>query len=72
MPKKIRELKRLLLKAGFICKSMRGSHAKWIHPNLSQAITMAGKDGSDAKSYQEKQVSEAIEKLRKIEKDTKK
>lgn len=51
---------------------MRGSHAKWIHPNLSQAITMAGKDGSDAKSYQEKQVSEAIEKLRKIEKDTKK
>ncbi len=67
MPRKIRELKRLLLKAGFLCKNIRGSHAKWVHPGLSQTIIMAGKDSSDAKPYQEKQISEAIEELRKTE-----
>jgi len=72
MPKKIRELKRLLIKAGFLCKSIRGSHEKWVHPNLSQAIIMAGKDGKDAKPYQERQVNEAIGKLERIEENTKK
>ena len=63
MPKKIRELKQLLLKAGFTSKPAKGSHSKWTHPKLSQAIIIAGKDGSDAKSYLEKQVNEALKKL---------
>lgn len=63
MPKKIREIKSLLLKAGFICKPAKGSHSKWIHPQLPKAIIIAGKDGSDAKAYLEKQVNDALEQL---------
>ncbi len=67
MPKKIRELKSLLLKAGFTYKPAKGSHTKWFHPLLSQAIIIPGKDGSDAKSYLEKQVKEALANLKQIE-----
>lgn len=67
MPKKIRELKNLLLKAGFTYKPAKGSHTKWIHPKLARSIIIAGKDGSDAKSYLENQVDEALEKLKKVE-----
>ncbi|MEC4812601.1 MAG: type II toxin-antitoxin system HicA family toxin [Scytonema sp. PMC 1069.18] len=67
MPKKIRELKSLLLQAGFTHQSAKGSHSKWTHPKLPKAIIIAGKDGSDAKPYLEKQVNDALEKLRDIE-----
>ncbi|HEY9301251.1 MULTISPECIES: type II toxin-antitoxin system HicA family toxin [unclassified Microcoleus] len=67
MPKKIRELKSLLLKAGFICQPAKGSHSKWKHPKLAKAIIIAGKDGNDAKLYLEKLVNETIEVLRQIE-----
>jgi hypothetical protein len=50
-------------------KSAKGNHSKWIHPKLSKAIIIAGKDGSDAKLYLEKQVNEALEELNKIETD---
>ncbi|MEH2292007.1 type II toxin-antitoxin system HicA family toxin [Nostoc sp.] len=69
MPKKIRELKSLLLQAGFIYKPAKGSHSKWMHPQLPKAIIIAGKDGSDAKPYLEKQVNEALEELNKIKQD---
>jgi predicted RNA binding protein YcfA (HicA-like mRNA interferase family) len=67
MPKKIRELKRFLLKAGFICESGKGSHTKWFHPLLSGKLTLSGKDGDDAKPYQEKDVNNALQKLAKIQ-----
>ena len=67
MPKKIRELKILLLKAGFICQPAKGSHSKWKHPKLAKAIIIAGKDGNDAKLYLEKLVNETLEALRQIE-----
>jgi predicted RNA binding protein YcfA (HicA-like mRNA interferase family) len=63
MPKKVRELKSLLKKAGFIVQPAKGSHSKWTHPKLSQSIIIAGKDGSDARSYLEKQVMDALKKL---------
>ena len=69
MPKKIRELKNLLLKAGFIYKPAKGSHTKWSHPKLSQAIIIAGKDSSDAKPYLEKQVNDALENLKKMKQE---
>ncbi|OYD99443.1 hypothetical protein CDG77_00690 [Nostoc sp. 'Peltigera membranacea cyanobiont' 213] len=69
MPKKIRELKSLLLQAGFTYKPAKGSHSKWLHPQLPKAIIIAGKDGSDAKPYLEKQVNEALEELNKIKED---
>ncbi|MEO0688164.1 MAG: type II toxin-antitoxin system HicA family toxin, partial [Cyanobacteria bacterium J06649_11] len=45
MPKKIRELKSLLQKAGFTYQPAKGSYTKWKHPKLSKAIIIAGKDG---------------------------
>ena len=70
MPKKIREVKSLLLKAGFIYRPAKGSHSKWTHPKLSKAIIIAGKDGDDTKHYLEKQVNDALEKLKEIEEET--
>ncbi len=66
MPKKIRELKQSLKKAGFTCTPAKGSHSKWKHPQLPEAIIMAGKDGDDAKLYLENQVDQAVKKLKEI------
>ncbi|MBD2186938.1 type II toxin-antitoxin system HicA family toxin [Pseudanabaena mucicola] len=66
MPKKIRELKSMLLKVGFTSESAKGSHSKWSHPRLLRKIVISGKDGSDAKKYLEKQINEALEELRKL------
>lgn len=63
MPKKIRELKQLLRKAGFEELPGKGSHTNWIHPLYPGKITVSGKDGSDAKPYQEKEILRAIQQL---------
>lgn len=70
MPRKIRELKRLLEQAGFYSIPAKGSHSRWIHPKLSRKIIIAGKDGSDAKLYLEKQVDQALEDLANMEEET--
>ncbi len=56
MPKKIRELKQMLRRAGCTCEPGKGSHTKWSHPLLRDKLTLSGKDGVDAKRYQEKDV----------------
>jgi predicted RNA binding protein YcfA (HicA-like mRNA interferase family) len=63
MPKKIRELKAMLLRAGCQCESGKGSHTKWSHPELANKLTLSGKDGADAKRYQEKDVLEFLKQL---------
>lgn len=60
MPRKIREIKSLLKKAGFRSKSGKGSHTKWYHPRVAHPVVLSGKDGTDAKPYQEESVAEAI------------
>ena len=60
MPKKIRELKAMLRKAGFTERSGKGSHTKWLHPAYPGRITISGKDGADAKPYQEQEIRQAI------------
>ena len=47
MPKKIRELKKMLQKAGFQQVPDKGSHTNWIHPLYFGKVTISGKDGSD-------------------------
>jgi len=64
VPKKIRELKALLRKAGFQCKPGKGSHTKWSHPLRKKPVVLSGKDGVDAKPYQESEVAEALNDLR--------
>ena len=63
MPKKIRELKSILKKAGFTLLKDRGkgSHTVWEHSNVEQNVILSGKDGKDAQKYQEKRVKEAVE-----------
>lgn len=69
MPKKIRELKKMLKKAGFTSIQGRGSHEKWVHELLAEHVVVAGKDGSDAKTYLEKQVERLIKEVEQREND---
>ena len=66
MPRKIRQLVHDLRIAGFQpMPGGKGSHRKFIHPRFSGAVTISGHDGHDAKHYQERQVHNAIEQVRK-------
>lgn len=69
MPKKIRELKNMLQKAGFSKRQGKGSHTNWTHPLYPGRITISGKDGTDAKSYQENEIIQAIEHIKRMEKE---
>ena len=58
MQKKIRELKDILQKAGFIHHSTKGSHTRLVHPLLkNEPITITGKDEDKIKTYMAKEVS---------------
>ena len=68
MPKKIRELKKILLKAGFSYRQGKGSHTFWTHPLITdEPITISGKDGNDAKLYLEKAVEKRLKKLEELQ-----
>ena len=44
------------------------NHTRWVHPLLkNEPITIAGKDGDDAKTYIEKEVNRKLEMLKNIE-----
>jgi predicted RNA binding protein YcfA (HicA-like mRNA interferase family) len=60
VPRKIRELRADLEKAGFINRGEEGSHRNYIHPN-GPRVTLSGKPGADARHYQERQVRQRIE-----------
>lgn len=61
MPRKIRELIADLESAGFVNRGGKGSHRNYSHAKLRKPITISGKLGDDAKKYQERAVSKAIE-----------
>jgi predicted RNA binding protein YcfA (HicA-like mRNA interferase family) len=65
MPRKIRQLKGDLKKAGFAVDPRRGkgSHSFWEHPSGVEVV-LSGKDGDDAKPYQERDVQQALERVR--------
>jgi predicted RNA binding protein YcfA (HicA-like mRNA interferase family) len=67
MPKKIRELKAMLLKAGFLYRPGKGSHTFWVHTALTERITLSGADGDDAQPYQVKDVQRILRKLREMQ-----
>ena len=64
MPRKVRELIRELVKAGFVVRSGKGSHRNWKHPSGAH-ITISGHDGDDAKRYQEKELAEVLKEVEK-------
>ena len=62
MPRKVRQLKADLKKAGFVELPERGkgSHTVWEHPLMPKPVVISGHDGDDAQPYQERDVREAI------------
>lgn len=67
MPRKIRELKSQLRKAGFVKLRAKGSHERWTHPDFTIIkITIAGADGDDAKPYQEDEIAESLLRLQEL------
>jgi predicted RNA binding protein YcfA (HicA-like mRNA interferase family) len=64
MPRKIRELKADLRRAGFTEQPGRGSHMGWRHGLIPDKVTLSGKDGDDVQPYQEKYVRTVLAKLR--------
>ena len=42
----------------------KGVHRKFTHPSYAGAVTLSGKEGDDAKTYQERQVKRAIEEVK--------
>jgi predicted RNA binding protein YcfA (HicA-like mRNA interferase family) len=71
MPKKVRELKQYLSKAGFVLQKGRGkgSHSYWIHPAISSPLIIPGKDGDDAPRYLEQQINKALQLLATLEEE---
>jgi predicted RNA binding protein YcfA (HicA-like mRNA interferase family) len=63
MPRKIRELKEELRRAGFAWRPGKGSHQVWFHRSIPDQVTISGNDGDDAKPYLEKQVRSILEKV---------
>lgn len=60
MPRKIRELVRALVKAGFAERSGKGSRRNDTHPRVARVVTMSDRAGDDARRHLEKTVHEAI------------
>ena len=67
MPQKIRDLLQSLKDVGFqeIPDAGKGSHRKLVHSKYPGAVTVSGKLSDDAKNYQEKQVNQAIDMVKK-------
>ena len=66
MPRKIRELIQELKEAGFyeIRGGGKGAHRKFAHVKYAGAVTLSGQSGDDAKLYQEQQVKQAVERVK--------
>ena len=60
MLRKLRELVREEVPTGFVGRGGRGSHRNFVHPKVARPVTLAGREGGDAKAYQEKAVRSAI------------
>ncbi|MGH8522626.1 MAG: type II toxin-antitoxin system HicA family toxin [Gammaproteobacteria bacterium] len=61
MPPKIRDLVRALEQAGFVNRSGKGSHRKFVHPKVPKSVVISGQLGDDARHYQERAVKAALE-----------
>ena len=64
MPRKVRQLKMDLKKAGAYQVSQEGSHTKWKHPLVPElSVVLSGHDGDDAKPYQEKAIRVLLQEI---------
>jgi predicted RNA binding protein YcfA (HicA-like mRNA interferase family) len=64
MPRKIRQLKADLRRAGAYQASQDGSHTKWKHQLVPESmLILSGHDGEDAKPYQERAVRDLLREI---------
>ncbi|MCB1127181.1 MAG: type II toxin-antitoxin system HicA family toxin [Verrucomicrobiae bacterium] len=64
MPRKIRQLIADLERAGFsMVPGGKGSHRKFRHPRYRGSLLLSGRDGDDARPYQESQIRTALNKV---------
>jgi len=70
VPRKVRELKDDLRRAGYqrIPRRGKGSHDSWAHPAVPGTVTISGSDGGDALPYQEAEVRAAVRRAVQAEK----
>jgi len=64
VPKKVREMEKLIAKAGWIYRGGKGSHRNWLHPRTGSIVTVCGKAGDDCPKYLEHQINKALEENR--------
>jgi hypothetical protein len=69
MPRKLRELKADLRRAGCTMRPGKGSHTVWGHPLMPRKLVLSGSDGDDAKPYQERNLREFLDVLRRIQEE---
>ena len=62
-------VEKLTFESWFTWSPGKGSHTKWFHPLLPGKLTLSGKDGDDAKRYQEQDVNNALQKLKEIQQE---
>lgn len=65
MPPKIRDLIAELERSGFKNRGGKSSHHNYVHPSVTEPITISGRTGDDAKHYQIRAVRLAIEESKK-------
>ena len=68
MPRKVRELEADLSREGFTRQAGKGSHRRWVHPLYPSHVVMSGATSDDAKPYQEREVRQAIDRVREAKK----
>lgn len=68
MPRKLKELRAELRRAQFFIDHQTGSHQVWKHERLADTlVNIAGRDGADAKPYQERDVRTALQRVRALD-----
>ena len=71
MPRKLRQLKADLRRAGAFQVSQEGSHAKWKHALVpGSMLILSGNDGDDAKPYQERALRDVLRAIAEVRRRT--
>jgi hypothetical protein len=65
MPRKKRQIRADLARAGFVSRGGKGDHTVWVHPLVPGHVSVDGKDGDDAKRYDEVNLHKALDTLAK-------
>jgi len=71
MPRKLRQLKADLRRAGAFQVSQEGSHTKWKHALVpGSMLILSGNDGDDAKPYQERALRDVLRAIAEVRRRT--